>query len=120
MQPAASDAPEVQQSIEATKMDHHPFLSLVEDRWNALRRAPGSAHMRSMASRPEPSKLEIRVETSEAHALITAREAMKVLTVSVHRFKDRRVLSDGPCHSSAEVDRRLQSLWVDLSASPFA
>lgn len=45
---------------------------------------------------------------------------MKSLTVSVHRFEDQRVLSDGPCGSMAEADRRLQSLWVELSASPFA
>jgi hypothetical protein len=69
---------------------------------------------------PDPSKLQIRIETSEAKASITAREAMKSLTISVYRFKDQRVLSDGPCDSNAEVDRRLQALWVDLSASPFA
>ena len=96
------------------------FLAYVEGRWDSLRRAPGSASIRSMASRPDPSKLQIRIETSEAKASITAREAMKSLTISVYRFKDQRVLSDGPCDSNAEVDRRLQALWVDLSASPFA
>jgi hypothetical protein len=115
---AGLDSPEMQQTVQ-TQMAHN-FLSFVEDRWNALRRAPGSAHMRSMASRPDPSKLQIRIETSEAKASITAREAMKSLTISVYRFKDQRVLSDGPCDSNAEVDRRLQALWVDLSASPFA
>ena len=102
-----------------TEMDQS-FLSFVEERWDVLRRSPGSGHIRSVASRPEPTTLEIRIETNEAKATITARSAMKSLAVSVHRFKDQRVLSDGPCGSMAEADRRLQSLWVELSASPFA
>jgi hypothetical protein len=38
----------------------------------------------------------------------------------VHRFKDDRTLAEGPCASNADADRRLQRLYIDLTASPFA
>ena len=97
-----------------------PFLTQVEDRWNALRRMPSCVHARSEASREGASHLVIRVETGEAQATITAIEGLKTLDITVHRFKEEKVLSEGPCTSDLELDRRLRSLCTELSASPFA
>jgi hypothetical protein len=97
-----------------------PFLSQVEDRWNAMRRMPSCAPARSTASRPGSGRLVIRVETGEAKATIAAMEALRTLDITVQRFKEERVLSEGPCHSDHEVDQRLRSLCTELSASPFA
>jgi hypothetical protein len=97
-----------------------PFLSQVEDRWNAMLRMPSCAPARSTASRPGSGRLVIRVETGEAKATIAATEPLRTLDITVQRFKEERVLSDGPCHSDHEVDQRLRSLCTELSASPFA
>jgi hypothetical protein len=97
-----------------------PFLSQVEDRWNAMRRMPSCAHARSTASRPGITSLVIQVETREAQATITASEALRRLDIVVHRFKQESVLCDGPCASDLDIDRRLRSLCTELSASPFA
>jgi hypothetical protein len=97
-----------------------PFLSQVEDRWNAIRRMPSCAPARSTASRPGSGRLVIHVETGEAKAMIVASQALRTLDITVQRFKEERVLSEGPCHSDHEVDQRLRSLCTELSASPFA
>lgn len=97
-----------------------PFLSQVEDRWNAMRRMPSCAPARSTASHPGSGRLVIRVETGEAKAMIVATQALRTLDITVQRFKEERVLSEGPCHSVQEIDQRLRSLCTELSASPFA
>lgn len=107
------------QSPQASFMDTS-FLTQVEDRWNALRRMPSCVHARSEASRKGASHLVIRVETGEAKATITATEGLRTLDITVCRFKDERVLTEGPCPSDLEVDKRLRSLCTELSASPFA
>lgn len=96
------------------------FLTQVEDRWNALRRMPSCVHARSEASRQDTTRLVIQVETGEAKATITAAEGPRTLDITVYRFKDERVLSEGPCPSHLELARRLRSLCTELSASPFA
>ena len=96
------------------------FLDRVEDRWNVLRRSSGCGHIRSVVLRPTISELLIRVQTNEATATVTARQAMQTLDISVHRFKNNQVLSDGPCRSELELDRRLLKLCTELSASPLA
>jgi hypothetical protein len=96
------------------------FLSKVERRWSSLCRAPGTAHIRNLTSRPSNSELLIEVETSEAKATIAAREAPPALRIVVRRFKDERVLCEGSCPTDIELDRRLGLLSTDLSASPFA
>lgn len=97
-----------------------PFLSLVEDRWNALRRAADCAQARSVASRPAPGQLLIEVETREARATIAAQESPRTLQIIVYRFRNVRTLCEGSCATKAELEHRLVSLSVDLSASPFA
>lgn len=97
-----------------------PFLCGIESRWNALSRAPGSAQVRSVASRPNEAELLIEVLTSEARATISAREASRHLRIVVQRFKDERVLCDGTCPTDLERERWLGLLCNDLSASPFA
>jgi hypothetical protein len=97
-----------------------PFLSQVEDRWNAMRRMPSCTHARSVASRLGTTNLVIQVETREAQATITASEALRTLDIVVHRFKQESVLCEGPCPSDLDIDRRLRSLCTELSASPFA
>jgi hypothetical protein len=96
------------------------FLSLVEDRWNALRRAADCAQTLSVASRPAPRQLLIEVETREAKATIAAQETPRTLEITVYRFRNVRTLCEGFCATEAELERRLVSLSVDLSASPFA
>lgn len=96
------------------------FLSRVENRWNILRRSPGCGHIRSFITCPSTTELVIKIQTNEATATITARQAMNTLEVSVHRFKDRRILSEGSCRSDAELDHRLRRLCTELSVSPFA
>lgn len=97
-----------------------PFLSLVEQRWNARRRAPSSVPARSHATRPSPAELLIEVETTEARATIAASEHPRTLHIVVHRFKNDQVVFDGPCTTDAALDRGLDALCTDLSASPFA
>ena len=97
-----------------------PFLSHVEERWNALRLEARSASARSTLTRPQPGQLRIAIETPEARASVTAHEAQRTLDIVVHRFRDDRTLAEGPCASDAEADRRLQRLYIDLTASPFA
>lgn len=97
-----------------------PFLSHVEERWNALRLEAKCATARSTLSWPHPGQLRIAVETREARASVTAHEGLRTLDITVHRFRDDRTLAEGPCTSDAEADRRLQRLYIDLTASPFA
>ena len=97
-----------------------PFLFGIESRWNALSRAPGSARIRSFATRPSGTELLIEVSTSEARATISARETSQYLRIVVQRFKDERVLCDGTCPTDLERERWLGLLCDDLSASPFA
>jgi hypothetical protein len=97
-----------------------PFLSHVEERWNALRLQARCTTARSTLSRPQPGHLRIAIETHEARASVTAHEALRTLDIVVHRFKDDRTLAEGPCASNADADRRLQRLYIDLTASPFA
>ena len=96
------------------------FLSRVERRWSSLCRAPGTAETRNVTFRPSSSELLIEVETREAKATIAAREAPPSLSIVVRRFKDERVLCEGPCPTDLELDRRLGLLCTDLSASPFS
>lgn len=116
---AAGQGVVTNQCTEATYMET-PFLAQVEDRWTAMRRMPSCCLARSAASRPGSGRLVIRVETGEAKATISAAEAQRTLDITVQRFKEERVLSEGPCHSDHEVDQRLRSLCTELSASPFA
>jgi hypothetical protein len=97
-----------------------PFLSHVEERWNALRLEARCATARSTLTRPDRGQLRIAIETREARASVIAREALRTLDITVHRFRDDRTLAEGPCASDADVDRRLQRLFTDLTASPFA
>ena len=96
------------------------FLSLVEARWNELCRSAGSTRISTVASRPSTDQLILDVTTSEARAQIKAREALRTLDISVARFKDEKTLSEGPCGNDANMDRKLRSLLIDLTASPFA
>ena len=77
---------------------------------------PGAQHRFPPGQRPP----RLRVETGEAKAMIVATQALRTLDITVQRFREERVLSDGPCHSVHEIDQRLRSLCTDLSASPFA
>jgi hypothetical protein len=97
-----------------------PFLSFVEDRWNLLHKTSICRTSPSVARRPSSDQLLIEIETREAKARISARESLRTLDITVHRFKDEKSLSDGGCANDAEADRRLRSLLIDLSASPFA
>ena len=97
-----------------------PSLSHVEERWNALRLQARCTAARSTLSRPQPGQLRIAIETHEARASVTAHEALRMLDIVVHRFKDDRTLAEGPCASNGDADRRLQRLYIDLTASPFA
>ena len=94
------------------------FLSLVEHRWNTLRRASSCALMRSQASRPSAAALLIEVEMSEANATIMASECSRTLSIVVRRSRHEQVLFDGPCATDAALDRGLNALCTDLSASP--
>ena len=96
------------------------FLSKVERRWSSLCRAPGTAQVRNVISKPSNSELLIEVETREAKAAIAARDTPPSLRIVVRRFKDERVLCEGSCPTDLELDRRLGLLCTDLSVSPFA
>jgi hypothetical protein len=96
------------------------FTSRVENRWNYLRGAPHYSHIVSVISRPNSSLLIIKIQTNEAKATITATEQLSTLELIVHRFKNEQMLFRGSCSTNSEIDRRLQSLLIDLSASPFA
>ena len=96
------------------------FLALVEARWNETCRSAGGTRISTVASRPSADELILGVTTSEARAQIKAREALRTLEISVARFKDEKTLSEGPCGSDSEMDRKLRSLLIDLTASPFA
>jgi hypothetical protein len=79
------------------------LLSFIEERWDVFRCAPGAGHIRSVAFRPEPTKLEISIETNEAKATITAKSAMKSLTVSVHRFKVKNLMLEHAFKAASTV-----------------
>ncbi len=96
------------------------FTSRVESRWNFLRSAPSYGHIASNISRPSTTSLVIKMKTNEASATVTASEQLCALEITVHRFKNEQLLYRGPCSTNSEIDRRLQTLLIDLSASPFA
>lgn len=105
--------------MESTAVDTS-FLTLVESRWTQLCRSSGSVRITTLPSRPSADQLVLDVSTSEARAQIKARDALRTLDIKVARFKDEKTLSEGLCAHDADVDRRLRSLLVDLTASPFA
>ena len=96
------------------------FIARVENRWNLLRGAPCYGHIASVLSRPNESRLIIKIKTNDATATVTATEQLSTLEISVHRFKNEQLLYRGPCSTDSEIDRRLQTLLIDISASPFA
>jgi hypothetical protein len=96
------------------------FTSRVENRWNYLRGAPHYSNFVCSISRPSSSLLIIKIQTNEAKATITATEQLSTLELFVHKFKNEQLLFRGSCYTNSEIDRRLQSLLVDLSVSPFA
>ena len=96
------------------------FTNRVENRWNYLRGAPHYSHIVSEISRPSSSRLIIKIQTNEAKATITASDQLSILELTVHRFKNEQSLYRGSCSTNSEIDRRLQTLLIDLSASPFA
>ena len=96
------------------------FIARVENRWNLLRGAPCYGHIANVISRPSVSRLIIKIKTNEATATVTATEQLSTLEISVHRFKNEQLLYRGPCSTDSEIDRRLQTLLIDISASPFA
>ena len=96
------------------------FTTRVENRWNYLRGAPHYSHIVSEISRPSSSRLIIKIQTNEAKATITATEQLSTLELTVQRFKNEQSLFRGSCSTNSEIDRRLQTLLIDLSASPFA
>ena len=96
------------------------FTARVESRWNYLRGAPCYSHIVSASSRPSPSRLIINIQTNETTATITASKQLSTLELTVHRYKKEQLLFRGSCSTNSEIDRRLQSLLIDLSASPFA
>ena len=85
-----------------------------------MQRTLSCVQLHSVATRPSLTELLIEIETNEAKASIIARERQKTLDIAVHRFRNRQILSQGSCESEYEIDRRLNSLCANLSASPFA
>ena len=96
------------------------FTNRVENRWNYLLATPHYSHIISKISRPSTSRLIIKIQTNEAKATITATDQLSILELTVHRFKNEQSLYRGSCSTNSEIDRRLQTLLIDLSASPFA
>ncbi len=96
------------------------FTTRVENRWNYLRGAPHYSHIVSEISRPSSSRLIIKIQTNEAKATITASDQLNILELTLHRLKNEQSLYRGSCSTNSEIDRRLQTLLIDLSASPFA
>jgi len=94
-----------------------PFLSFVEGYWDQLRGAPGFAAHRCTSSTSIPDRLMISVESANASASIEATETLRTLTVTVRRFKDVRVLGDGPCSTHDEAEKRLRALAIDLNST---
>jgi hypothetical protein len=74
----------------------------------------------SFAQSLAQARLIIKIQTNEAKATITATEQLSTLELIVHRFKNEKMLFRGSCSTNSEIDRRLLSLLIDLSASPFA
>ncbi|MBU3671159.1 MAG: hypothetical protein FGM43_01325 [Sinobacteraceae bacterium] len=91
------------------------FVDLVETRWASLARGNFSVKLSTVVSRRTADQLALDIRSETATARIDARAALRTLHITVSRFKDERVLSEGACNTEIDLDRKLRSLLIDLS-----
>ena len=91
------------------------FVDLVETRWASLAGSNFSVKPSTVVSRRTADQLVLDVRGENATARIDARAALRTLHITVSRFKDEKVLSEGPCNTESDLDRKLRSLLIDLS-----
>ena len=93
-----------------------PLLELVETRWASLARSGFSSPLSTVVVHRTADQLLLEVRAEKATARIDARQALRTLEITVSRFKDQRVISEGACNTDVELDRKLRSLLIDLTA----